>query len=87
MTRSEAIAIIERSLASADEAALNAAAELLQAASSAESILPRELTARELARIAQSKEDFRLGRTLSSAEVRTSIDEALASLGAPKSTT
>jgi hypothetical protein len=44
------------------------------------------LTAHELALIAQSKEDFRLGQTLSSIEVRVSIDEALADLGLPKST-
>ena len=50
------------------------------------SIPPRESTAREFALIAQSKEDFRLGRTLSSIEVRVSIDEALADLGVPKST-
>jgi hypothetical protein len=86
MTRSQAIAIIEKSLPSADEATLNAAAELFQAALAEPSILPRELTARELALIAQSKEDFRLGRTLSSDEARASIDEALSALGVPKST-
>src|SRR5882757_1323664 len=78
MTRSEAIAIIEQSLPSADEAILTAAAELFQAACSDPSTLPRELTARELALIEQSKEDFRTGRTYTLTEARAYVDEALA---------
>ncbi len=84
MTRSEAIGIIEKALPEADEATLAAAAELFQAAADP-SVLPRALTPRELQLIDQSKEDFRQGRTLSSAEARASIDEALAVLGVPKS--
>lgn len=86
MTRTEAIAIIEKALPSADEATLAAAAELFQATQAEPSVLPRALTARELELIEQSKEDFRQGRTLTSAEARTSIDEALTVLGVPKST-
>jgi hypothetical protein len=78
MTRAEAIAIIEQSLPSADEAILPAAAELFQAARSEPSSLPRELTARELALVEQSKEDFRTGRTYTLTEARAYIDEALA---------
>lgn len=79
MTRSEAIAIIERALPVADEAALTVAAELLQASiESAPSALPREFTARELELIEQSKEDFRQGRTYTLAEARAYIDEGLA---------
>ena len=59
MTRTEAIAIIEKALPSADEATLAAAAELLQAAAGEPSVLPRALTARELALIEQSKDGFR----------------------------
>ncbi len=56
MTRTEAIAIIEKALVSADEATLTAAAELLQGAAGEPSVLPRALSARELALIAQSKD-------------------------------
>jgi hypothetical protein len=85
MTRTEAIAIIERALPIADEKALAAAATLLQSAQAELSSLPRRLTARELELIEQSKADFAAGRTMSSAEARASIDETLAALGVPKS--
>lgn len=85
MTRTEAIAIIERALPIADETTLAAAAALLQSAQAEPSILPRALTARELELIEQSKADFAAGRTMSSAEARASIDESLAALGVPKS--
>lgn len=85
MTRTEAIAIIERALPIADETTLAAAAALLQSAQAEPSILPRLLTARELELIEQSKADFAAGRTMSSAEARASIDESLAALGVPKS--
>jgi hypothetical protein len=84
MTRTEAIAIIERALPTADETTLAAAAALLQSAQADPSVLPRPLTSRELALIEQSKADFAAGRTMSSAEARASIDEALARLGVPK---
>ena len=78
MTRSEAIAIIEQSLPSADEATLNAAAALFQAAHAEASVLPRALTPRETALIEQSKEDFKAGRTYSVTEARAYVNEALA---------
>ena len=76
MTRTEAIATISRHLEAADDALLEAVAanledkplptmtvgEALEAFPS-DSVLPRPLTARELALIEQAKEDFRLGRT------------------------
>ena len=81
MTRSEAIAIIERSLPSADEATLNAAAALLQAARPALSVLPRKpapTPACSMALVEQSKADFKAGRTYTVTEARIYIDEALA---------
>ena len=85
MTRTEAIAIIEKALPVADEATLAAAAALLQSAQAEPSVLPRALTARELEMIEQSKADFAAGRTMTSKAARASIDEALAVLGVPKS--
>ncbi len=85
MTRTEAIAIIEKALPVADEATLAAAAELLQSAQAEPSVLSRALTSRELELIEQSKADFAAGRTLTSVEARASIDDALAALGVPKS--
>ena len=82
MTRSEAIAIIEKALPVADEATLAAAAELLQSAQSDDSVLPRALTARELELIEQSKADFKAGRTLSPAEARAHSDAFLDTLRA-----
>lgn len=70
MTRSEAIAIIEQSIASADEATLAAAARLFKSAS-ADPDLPRPLTADELASIEQARDDFKAGRTYTSQEVRS----------------
>jgi hypothetical protein len=87
MTRTEAIDIIQRELPTADETTLAAAAALLQSAQPGPSILPRPLTARELELIERSKSDFAVGRTMSSAEARASIDETLAALGVPKSAT
>ena len=85
MTRTEALAIITSRLATADDAALEAvAAELVQTQQltadgilevlTPESVLPRALTATELASIQASKEDFAAGRTLSIAELDTYLD-------------
>jgi hypothetical protein len=77
MTRTEAMAIITYALQTVDDTTLEAAAAHIakratptgvtvgdiQEAFAVESVLPRQLTARELALIEQSKEDFRLGRT------------------------
>jgi hypothetical protein len=80
MIRDEAIAIIQRRLEVADDATVRALAEQLTATSepAAGSDVLRPLTARELALIEQSREDFRQGRTMTLDEVRQSLDEAMA---------
>ena len=90
MTREEAIAIITSQLASLDDEGVQAVAGMVQSMAdegpeSTESVLPRELTARELALIEQSKEDFRLGRTYSSDEARAITADFLAKLGVARS--
>ena len=85
MTRAEALAIIEQRVASTDDATLLAVAEILNAAGSTESMLPRDLTAAERCLIQQSKDDFNAGRTLTGPEARLSIDADLARLGVAKS--
>lgn len=82
MTRAQAIAIIEHALPTADEATLSAVATLLQEAACAESVLPRDLTQRELEQIEQSKEDFRMGRVLSNGEYHADMDAFMARLRA-----
>ena len=84
MTRAEAIAIIEQSLMSADEATLHAAAQLFKDANAA-SDLPRPLTAEDLASIEQAREDFKAGRTFSSVDGQAYIDAALAQRRAQRS--
>lgn len=76
MTRAEAIAIIESAIATADDAALEAAAQLLR--STSDDDLPRPLTPAELASIEQAREDFRTGRTYTPEQLRASLDQALA---------
>ena len=87
MNREEAIAIITSQLASLDDEEVQTVADMVQSMAdqvpeSTESVLPRELTARELALIEQSKEDFRLGRNYSADEYRAEIDTFMASLHA-----
>jgi hypothetical protein len=80
MTRAEAIAIIHRRLAEADDATVRSVAEQLTVAAenrSLDSDLPRPLTEKELALIEQSKEDFRQGRTYTLEEAETYLDEAM----------
>jgi len=62
MTRTEALASIAASLDTMEDEDVIEFAEKL---ASKASILPRELTDDELALIEQSREDFRLGRTMS----------------------
>src|SRR6266481_6094124 len=88
MTRSEAIAIITGKLEAADDATLEAVAsrmagadhpttgDILDALPNA-GLLPRALTARELALVEQSKEDFRLGRTSTPEQSRAWVDAEL----------
>ena len=77
MTRTEAIAIIEQSIPSADETTLEAAARLFQKASS-DLDLPRPLTAEDLASIERGREDFKVGRFFTPEELAASLDKALA---------
>ena len=100
MTRTEAIAVITKHLEAADDRLLETVAahldgkplptmtvgEALETFPS-DSVLPRPLTARELALIEQSKADFREGRTLTSDEMWSSLDDHLAARGVPRSTT
>ena len=79
MNRKEAIVIITSQLASLDDEEVQTVADMVtsmatEALDATDGILPRELTARELALIEQSKEDFRLGRTYSADEYRAEID-------------
>jgi hypothetical protein len=98
MTRSEALAIMNKHLDRASDETLAAAAERLEAMAddfpsgdeiaeplSSASWLPRPLTAQELALIEQSKEDFRLGRTYTLEETRKALDDSLENLGVPRS--
>ena len=87
MNREDAIAIITSHLASLDDEEVQTVADMVtsmatEALDATDGILPRELTARELALIEQSKEDFRLGRTYSADEYRAEIDTFMASLHA-----
>lgn len=91
MTRTEAITIITNALHTVDDSTLEAAAAHIshvatptgltvgdiQEAFATDSVLPRDLTGRELELIAQSKEDFRLGRTRTLAESKTYVDAEL----------
>ena len=86
MTRTEAIAIIEKALPSADEQTLAAAAVLFQSTTPSASVLPRQLSGRERSLLAQSKADFAAGRSYTLEESIAMLDEHLAPLGVPKST-
>ncbi len=77
MTRNEAIASITASL---DTMMDEDVTELAEQLASEVSALPRELTDEELALIEQSKEDFRLGRTLSLEEAKAHTEAFLADL-------
>ena len=77
MTRTEAIATITAKLASLDDESVKTVADFVKNVVASNG-LPRALTDRELALIEQFKEDFRTGRTLSSAEARARTDAFLA---------
>ena len=76
MTRAQTIAAINAKLSSLDDDRVQAVAAIVDDIA-ADGDLPRALTARELALIEQSKEDFKAGRTYTVAESRAYIDEAL----------
>lgn len=78
MTRRQTIEQITAKLATLDDERLQAVAEMLEVLDLEESVLPRELTDKELALIEKSKEDFRQGRTLSLEEAEARTDAFLA---------
>ena len=82
MTRTEAVARITASLSSLDDKDVQTVAGLVETMVGEPSALPRPLTARELALIEQSKEDFRLGRTVTLDEARTLSDDFMKTLRA-----
>ena len=77
MTRTEAIAIINAKLADLDDERVETVAAIVQSMDAPDD-LPRELTARELALIEQSKQDFKAGRTYTLDEMDTYLDAAAA---------
>ena len=83
MTKMETIAEITAKLETLDEGELQELREVIDTWADDE-FLPRPLTDEELALIEQSKEDFRLGRTLSAEEFKADIKEFVATLGAGK---
>lgn len=85
MTRLQTIEQITARLAELDDERLQAVADMIDAIDAEESVLPRELTDEELTLIEQSKDDFRLGRTLSLEEAMAEIDSRLEKFGVPRS--
>lgn len=84
MTRTEAIAHINARLAKLDNERVQAVAEMVEDIAANDAEL-RPLTARELELIAQSREDFRTGRTLSHDQLIALLDERLAVRGVARS--
>jgi hypothetical protein len=76
MTREQAIAAINAKLPSQDDDGVMAVASIVEDIA-ADGDLPRALTARELALIQQSKEDFKAGRVVSQEEYRAEMDAFL----------
>ncbi len=75
MTRTEAIELITATLPSLDEAQAMELAEVAKSMISAP--MPLKLTDEDRANLKSAREDFRLGRTLSSSEIREYLaDEA-----------
>jgi hypothetical protein len=83
VTKQETIDQITAKLQRLDDERLQVVAEMIQSID--DSSQARPLTDRELSLLAQSREDFLQGRTLTSAEARASIDDELARLGVPRS--
>jgi hypothetical protein len=77
MIRTQAIAMIEPALPPLDDASISTVAEIVKDMATGHS-LPRQLTARELALIEQSKDDFKHGRPLTIEEARVRSDALLA---------
>ena len=79
MTRTEAIAVINAKLASLDDERVLAVAEIVDDIA-ADTGAVRELTARELTLLEQSKADFAAGRTYSVDEIRAHSDDFIRTL-------
>lgn len=75
MDRNETINSITMQLSTLDDDQVEAIADFVESVAANET-LPRELTARELALIEQSKQDFRAGRTYSLDEMDAYLDAA-----------
>ena len=84
MTRTEAIAVINAKLAALDDERLQTVAEIVDDIA-ADTGPVRDLSARELALLEQSKADFAAGRTYSVEEVRAHSDEFIKALRAKHS--
>ena len=88
MTRTQSIALITSRLADLDkldDARLEAIAEALQSTDHDATPL-RELSAREVTLLEQSKADFAAGRSYSLDQIKTMLDDELAPHGVPRST-
>lgn len=81
MTRIEAIAVMNAKLATLDEERVLAVAEIVEEIAGGTGAV-RDLTARELELLEQSKADFAAGRTFSDDEVRAHTDELIRTLRA-----
>ena len=73
MTRTEAIELITATLPSLDEEQAMELAEVARSMVTAP--IPPKLTDEEMAGIERAREDFRIGRTLSSSEIRLYLAE------------
>lgn len=80
MTRTEAIAIINAKLPALDDEGVAAVAEVVEQLAQAPVSL--DLTDDELAALERSKEDFKAGRTYSSAEYKAEMDAFMVRLAA-----
>lgn len=86
MTRSEAIARINARLSSLDDERVLTVADIVDEIAASDD-KPRQLTARELALIEQSRQDFRAGRSLTLGEARARTDAFLAQRRASRAKT
>jgi polyphosphate kinase len=75
MTREQVLENITHTLASFDDARVITVQDILQEMAREEEL--RVLSERELSQIEQSKEDFRLGRTMNGTDVRAAVAAAL----------
>ena len=85
MNRNQAIDVINAHLSSLDDERVQTIAKIVQSMAAPDD-LPRALTARELALIEQSKEDFKAGRTYGPDEYRAEMTKFMEDLNAKFST-